>query len=104
MLLFKKTNTAFKKIIFFLLESAIFILGGGFIGFTCGFIFNEFIPSECITRGINTVCQSSFQFLGVGGYEASSILGFIMGAIFGLVMYLVLVVLKNKKTALKRIF
>ena len=77
-----------KKIIFLILTIPLFALVGAIAGFMFGMSAINFIPDQCVTEGISTICQNPFEFLGLIGWEGTSALGFMTGAVIGLLAYL----------------
>ena len=79
-----------KKIIFLILTIPLSILIGGVIGFSMGMYAINFIPDQCVTEGISTICQNPFNFMGLIGWEGTSALGLIAGAIISVVLYMMI--------------
>jgi hypothetical protein len=80
-----------KKIIFLTLTTPIATVIGAIAGLTIGTFAVNFIPDKCEMRGLDTICQSSFSFMGLIGWEGSMALGFIAGAAVGLLVYLTII-------------
>lgn len=70
------------------LRASLCMLIGGLVGLFIGMLAINFIPDTCTTQGITTICGNSFTFLGAAGYNGTALLGFLIGAVIGLLVYL----------------
>ncbi len=86
-----------KKIIFLILTIPLVTLIGAVIGFMLGMYAINFIPDQCITEGITTICQNPFKFMGLIGWEGTSAFGLISGAILSLVAFLLIILRPESK-------
>jgi hypothetical protein len=88
---FYKKMTRTKKIIFLILTIPLSVLIGGIVGALVGMYAINFIPDQCVVEGAATVCQNPFEFLGLVGWEGTTMLGIILGVILTLTIYLIII-------------
>ncbi len=86
-----------EKIIFLILTIPLPTIISAFVGFSLGMYAINFIPDQCVTEGISTICQNPFNFLGLIGWEGTTALGLIVGAIVFPVIYLMLLFRSESK-------
>ena len=67
------------------------ILVAAFVGLFLGLILSSFIPICCIDDN----CRSCLKIFNIYGYQAAAYLGFCLGAIIGLVMFILKIKKKN---------
>ncbi len=70
--------------------ASLFMLAGGFAGLFLGMLAINFFPDTCTTQGITTTCGTPFEFLGFAGYNGTALLGVLIGAVIGLLGYLMI--------------
>jgi hypothetical protein len=86
---FYRNLSRVKKIITIFLSIPV----GGIIGFIIGLIATTFIPLCCDDNG----CHNCFQFKGLIGYEATSLVGFLIGLFLIPIIYILLIVHSEKR-------
>lgn len=64
------------------------VVPGAIAGFVLGMLAINFIPDQCVTTGISTICESPITLFGRGGYEATGPIGLVIGAIAAPVIFL----------------
>lgn len=57
------------------------VIPGAVVGFVLGMLAINLIPDQCVTTGISTICENPIGFLGLDGYEATGVIGLLLGAI-----------------------
>lgn len=64
-----------------ILVAVALVIPGAVVGFVLGFLAINFFPDQCVTTGISTICENPVHLFGWDGYEATSVIGLIIGAI-----------------------
>ncbi len=71
-------------------KGIIIVSVGSIVGFMAGFYAINFFDKPCVINGSIEVCQksSAFKFLGLVGWEATSLVGLFVGFFIALSVYL----------------
>lgn len=64
-----------------ILAAVALIVPGAIVGFVLGMLAINFVPDQCVTTGISTICENPITLFGRGGYEATGPIGSVIGAI-----------------------
>lgn len=73
-----------------ILTAVALVIPGAIAGFVLGILAINFFPDQCVTTGISTVCENPIGFFGLDGYEATGVIGLLVGAVVAPATFLVI--------------